>query len=49
MFRELRALAHFGVLILSAIFAVAQHSSTISADQTWNDLALIASETWFFR
>ena len=39
MFRELRAFAHLGVLILGAIFAVAQHSSTVSADQTWNDLA----------
>jgi carbonic anhydrase len=39
MFRELRAFAHFGVLILCAIFAVAQHSSTVSADQAWNDLA----------
>src|SRR6266436_4503933 len=35
----LPAFAHFGVLILCAIFAVAQHSSTVSADQTWNDLA----------
>jgi carbonic anhydrase len=39
MFRELRAFANLGVLMLSAIFAVAQHSSTVSADQTWNDLA----------
>jgi carbonic anhydrase len=39
MFKELRAFAHLGVLILSAIFAVAQHSSTVAADQTWNDLA----------
>jgi carbonic anhydrase len=38
MFRKLRAFAHFGVLILTAIFAAAQQSSTVSADQTWNDL-----------
>jgi carbonic anhydrase len=39
MYRELRAFAHFGVLTLSALFAVAQNSSTVSADQTWNNLA----------
>src|ERR1700761_5860955 len=38
MFRKLRAFAHFGVLILTATFAGAQQSSTVSADQTWNDL-----------
>ena len=39
MFRELRAFAHLEVLILSAIFAVAQHSSTVATEQAWNDLA----------
>jgi uracil DNA glycosylase len=39
MFRELRAFAHLGVLILSTVFAVAQQSPTGSADQTWNELA----------
>jgi hypothetical protein len=39
MFRKRRALAHLGILILSTIFAVAQHSSTVAADQTWNELA----------
>ncbi len=39
MFRELRALAFLGILILCAIFAVAQNSPTASADQIWNDLA----------
>jgi carbonic anhydrase len=39
MFHKLRAFAHFGVLILTATFAVAQQSSTVLADQTWNDLA----------
>jgi carbonic anhydrase len=39
MFRKLRALARFGVLILCAIFAVAQNTQTVTADQTWNDLA----------
>jgi carbonic anhydrase len=39
MFHELRAFASLGVLILCAIFAVAQDSSTISSDQIWNDLA----------
>jgi carbonic anhydrase len=38
MFHELRGLAA-AVLILCAAFAVAQQSSTVSADQTWNDLA----------
>jgi carbonic anhydrase len=39
MFSELRVFARLGVLILSPIFAVAQHSSTVSADQTWSELA----------
>jgi carbonic anhydrase len=39
MFRKLCAFARLGVLILFSAFAVAQHSSTISADQVWNDLA----------
>jgi carbonic anhydrase len=39
MFHELRAFASLGVLILCAIFAVAQDSSTVSSDQIWNDLA----------
>src|SRR5260370_3290654 len=39
MFHELRAFAELAVLILCAIFAVAQDSSTISSDQIWNDLA----------
>lgn len=39
MFHELRAFASLGVLILCAIFAVAQDSSTVSPDQIWNDLA----------
>ena len=38
MFRELRAFAHLVVLPLCAIFAVAQHSPTVSADQIWHDL-----------
>jgi hypothetical protein len=37
MFRDLRAFP-FAPLFLCAILA-AQHSSTVSADQTWNDLA----------
>jgi carbonic anhydrase len=39
MFRKLRVLAHFGLLILSAISAVAQNSQTVTADQVWSDLA----------
>jgi len=39
MFRKLRAFAHLGVLILAAALAMAQHSSTVGADQAWNDLA----------
>jgi carbonic anhydrase len=39
MFHELRAFASRGVLILCAILAVAQDSSTVSSDQIWNDLA----------
>src|SRR4029077_18830380 len=39
MVHELRVLASLGVLILCAIFGVAQNSSTVSADQTWSDLA----------
>jgi len=35
----LRTFAHFGVLILCAVFAVSQPSSTVSADKTWSDLA----------
>ncbi len=39
MFNRLRAFTHLGALILFSVFAMAQHSSTVSADQTWNDLA----------
>src|ERR1700756_694360 len=39
MFYEQRALAIPGALILCAIFATAQDSSTVSTDQTWNDLS----------
>jgi carbonic anhydrase len=39
MFHELRAFATLGALMLCAIFAVAQDSSTVSSDQIWNDLA----------
>jgi carbonic anhydrase len=39
MLHELRVLASLGALILCAIFGVAQNSSTVSADQTWSDLA----------
>jgi carbonic anhydrase len=39
MFRELRAFIHLLILILCAIFAVAQDSSKVPADQIWNDLA----------
>jgi len=39
MVHEIRVLASLGALILCAIFAVAQNSSTVSANQTWNDLA----------
>jgi|SRR5579863_755780 len=39
MFRQLCSFARLGVLILCAIFAGAQQSSTGSADQTWNELA----------
>jgi carbonic anhydrase len=35
----LRALAVLTASVLCAILAVAQHSSTVSADQVWNDLA----------
>ena len=40
MFRELRVFAHLGVLILCAIFAVAQQSPAGSDDQTWNELVV---------
>ena len=36
---ELRAFASLGVLILCAIFVLAQDSSKTSSDQIWNDLA----------
>src|SRR6266576_743088 len=39
MVHEMRVLAGLGALILCAIFGVAQNSSTVSANQTWNDLA----------
>ena len=39
MFLEQRALAIPGALILCAILATAQESSTVSADQTWSDLS----------
>ncbi|PYX71231.1 MAG: carbonic anhydrase [Acidobacteria bacterium] len=39
MVHEIRVLAGLGALILCAIFGVAQNSSTVSANQTWNDLA----------
>jgi len=39
VFRELRAFVQLVVLSLCAIFAVGQQSSTVSADQIWNDLA----------
>lgn len=39
MVNESRVLASLGALILCAIFGVAQNSSTVSADQTWGDLA----------
>ena len=39
MVHQLRVLASLGALILCAIFGVAQNSSTVSADQTWSDLA----------
>jgi len=39
MVHEIRVLAGLGALILCAIFGVAQNSSTVSADQTWSDLA----------
>jgi carbonic anhydrase len=39
MVNEARVLASLGTLILCAIFGVAQNSSTVSADQTWGDLA----------
>lgn len=39
MFRALRAFAHLVVCVLCAMFAVAQDSPKVSADQIWNDLA----------
>ncbi len=39
MFRVLRAFLCFAILTASAIFAVAQTSSTASADRVWADLA----------
>jgi len=36
---KLRTFAHLLVLILCAIFTMAQHSPTVSADEIWNDLA----------
>jgi carbonic anhydrase len=39
MIRESSAIAHLGVLILCAVSALAQNSSTVSADQIWIDLA----------
>ena len=39
MFLELRACVPVSIVILSAVLAMAQHSSVASADQTWNDLA----------
>jgi carbonic anhydrase len=39
MFCELRACVPPAIVMLSAILAMAQHSSVASADQTWNDLA----------
>ncbi|HEV2732120.1 MAG TPA: carbonic anhydrase [Terriglobales bacterium] len=39
MFRDLRAFVPAAALFLCAILAAAQHSSIVSADQTWNDLA----------
>ncbi|MDT8069563.1 MAG: carbonic anhydrase [Terriglobia bacterium] len=39
MFCAPRAFAHLLVCFLCAISALAQHSSTVSADQIWNDLA----------
>ena len=39
MFHELRAFASLGVLILCAVFVLAQDSSKTSSDQIWNDLA----------
>ena len=38
MFRATRAFAHLIVCFLCAISAMAQHSSTVPADQIWNDL-----------
>src|SRR5581483_5633097 len=39
MFRAICAFTHLGGLIVCAIFAAAQDSSTVPADQIWNDLA----------
>lgn len=39
MFRAPRAFAHLIFCFLCAISAMAQHSSTVSADQIWKDLA----------
>jgi carbonic anhydrase len=39
MVNQSRVLASLGALILCAIFGEAQNSSTVSADQTWGDLA----------
>jgi len=39
MFHKQRALGSLGPLILCAILATAQDSSSVSADQTWNGLA----------
>lgn len=39
MFRTAFAFAYIGFLLLFGVFAVAQHSPTVSADQIWNDLA----------
>ena len=34
-----RGSVHLAVILFSAIFAVAQDSPSVSADQIWNDLA----------
>jgi carbonic anhydrase len=39
MVNQSRVFASLGALILCAIFGEAQNSSTVSADQTWGDLA----------